>query len=103
MTKYQKYYLQMVEDNKTAFEEFRKLHDAYAQEPDFWQAKYNEDGKKILDILRNWEKKLCEHSERSQYGKFSSKLAEKFWNEVRIHFPKIDFIGVQSSRVQINR
>ena len=85
----------MMEENKEIFEYFKKLHDSYVEEPEFWQAKFNEEGKKVTEIVRNWERKLCRHSERGQYGKFSSNLAEKFWNEVRIHFPKIDFVGVK--------
>jgi len=85
----------MMEENEEIFEYFKKLHDSYVEEPEFWQANFNEEGKKVTEIVRNWERKLCRHSERGQYGKFSSNLAEKFWNEVRIHFPKIDFVGVK--------
>ncbi|OIO13099.1 hypothetical protein COV53_06855 [Candidatus Gottesmanbacteria bacterium CG11_big_fil_rev_8_21_14_0_20_37_11] len=95
MTKYHKYFQEMMEENEEIFEYFKKLHDSYVEEPEFWQAKFNEEGKKVTEIVRNWERKLCRHSERGQYGKFSSNLAEKFWNEVRIHFPKIDFVGVK--------
>lgn len=95
MTKYKQYFLQMVEENKDAFSAFKELHNQYVMDPQIWQFMFNIEGKKIVEIVRVWERKLCAYSERGQYGIYSSNLAEKFWNEVRLCFPKIDFVGVK--------
>lgn len=94
MRQYQAYFQQMMEANKPLFDEFKKIHDAYVEEPDFWKAKYNEVGRDVLDIMRDYERRLCSQSEKGQYGKFSSNLSAKFWAEVKTVFPKIDFVGV---------
>jgi hypothetical protein len=95
MTKYQKYFQEMFDRNAEVFEKFSDVHSKYITDPDKWQDLFNEEGKKAVTIIREWERRLCQHSERGQYGKFSSNLAEKFWGEVRIRFPKIDFVGVK--------
>jgi len=48
-----------------------------------------------MEIIRRYEKMLCNNSDSSGYSKFSSKLADKFWEAVRNQFPKIDFVGLQ--------
>lgn len=93
--KYKEYFQDMVDNNKELFTSFKTIHDAYAEEPEKWQKEYNEKGQDILDIIRRYENMLCSKSEGSSYGKFSSTLSDKFWNEVRVHFPKIDFIGME--------
>lgn len=87
----------MIDQNLKVFSSFQVTHDNYANNPSAWQDTFNQDGAKILEIIRQWERKLCQHSERGQYGKYSSILSEKFWNIVRIDYPKIDFVGVNQS------
>lgn len=91
-------YKQQVEDmlaaHRDIFTEFKRLHDAYAEDPKKYQAEFNEKGLEIQAILRRWENNLCGKSESGKYGKFSSTLADKFREEVKVHFPKIDYIGV---------
>ncbi|MBI2074827.1 MAG: hypothetical protein HYT83_03270 [Candidatus Levybacteria bacterium] len=94
MTKYKEYFQDMLASNKNLFDEFKKLHNKYATEPQKWQNEFNEKGQEILTIIRHYENMLCSQSEGGKYGIFSSKLAEKFWEEIRTHFPKIDFIGM---------
>lgn len=85
----------MLEENKELFTSFKEIHDRYAQDPDNWQNKFNTEGAKIVEIIRTYEKQLCAKSNSGQYSKFSSNLADKFWAEVRLYFPKIDFVGVE--------
>ena len=94
MTKYQKYFQQMLERNEQLFREFKTIHDHYVTDPSKWQEEFNARGEKVLAVLREWENRLCAHSERGQYGKFSSNLADKFWQVVRSYYPKIDFVGI---------
>ncbi len=95
MTKYQKYFQEMMAKNDYLFGEFKKIHDLYAMDPPKYQNEFNKLGKEVVEEIREWERKLCNHSERGQFGVFSSNLAEKFWEAIRTYFPKIDFVGVK--------
>ncbi len=95
MTKHEEYYIKMVEENQEVFNAFMEIHDKYAKDYKTWQTEFNNQGKKVVEIIREWERRLCQHSERGQYGKFSGSLSEKFWIIVRKDFPKIDFVGVK--------
>ena len=94
MTKYQEYYQRMIDNNQKLFNSFRELHDNYALNPGDLQEKFNQEGERILKIIREWEQKLCLQSEKGGYGTFTSNLAEKFQAEVRRHFPEITKIGL---------
>ena len=94
MSKYKEYFTDMINNHKELFEEFKKIHDEYAKDEKKWQNEFNEKGQEILHLIRRYENMLCGKSEAGKYGKFSSKLAEKFWEEIRLHFPKIDFVGL---------
>lgn len=94
MTKHEQYYQRMIDENSEIFGQFMDIHDKYAADSAAWQIKYNEIGGRIVEIIRDWERKLCQHSEGGQFGKFSANLADKFWTLVRKDFPKIDFVGV---------
>ncbi len=85
----------MLDENKDVFESFKTLHDEYGLNENGLQEKFNKEGEKILDIVREYENRLCANTERGMYNKFSSSLAEKFQNEVRKYFPMIDHIGLK--------
>lgn len=85
----------MLEINESVFAEFKEIHDKYATDPKKYQEAFNEKGREILPILQRWENSLCAKSESGKYGKFSSTLADKFRAEVKVHFPKIDYIGMR--------
>lgn len=95
MTKNEEYFQNMLKFNKEAFENFEKVHAAYVLDPKANQEEFNEVGRDIQDIIREWEDKLCNHSESGKYAKFSTQLSDKFWELVRAKFPKIDYIGVK--------
>lgn len=88
-------YAIMVEQHKELFDNFREIHDEYALNPREWQKIFNEYGGEILDIVRDYERRLCANMATGKYGQFSSKLSEKFWDQVRKYYPKIDFVGVK--------
>lgn len=94
MSKYKQQVTDMLAAHGDVFREFKNLHDKYTDDPKKYQAEFNEKGIEIQAILRRWENNLCGKSESGKYGKFSSSLADKFREEVRIHFPKIDYIGM---------
>lgn len=94
MVKYKRYFQDMLSYHKELFDEFRLIHDKYSEDPKRYQDEFNEKGQQVLTIIRRYENSLCGKSEAGKYGKFSSKLADKFWEEIRSVFPKIDFVGV---------
>jgi uncharacterized NAD(P)/FAD-binding protein YdhS len=95
MNEYKKMVSLMTEQNKELFENFRDIHDEYAMNPATWQKIFNEYGGEVMDIMRDYERKLCANMATGKYGRFSKNLSEKFWAEVKKIFPKIDFVGVK--------
>lgn len=93
MTKYQEIYKKMLADNKELFDEFRIIHDAYNLDSSH-QDEYNQKGKPVIELIREYEDRLCGRSEGSGYAAYSGNLAEKFWTEIRRDFPMIDRVGV---------
>lgn len=85
----------MLGDNTSLFEEFKTLHDNYVSDEKAFQKQFNEKGKIVTQIIREYEKRLCAEMDKGQYGKFSSNVADKFWEEVRKIYPRIDFVGVE--------
>jgi hypothetical protein len=96
MVKYKQQVQDMLSVHKDVFETFKKLHDNYEKDPKKWQDEFNEKGIEIQAIIRRWENSLCGKSESGRYGKFSSNLAEKFREEIKVYFSKIDYIGVKN-------
>lgn len=94
MTKYKEYFDKMLADNKELFDAFRQLHANYSLDQDKWQEKFNKDGEKIMEVIREWEDRLCRQTEKGGYSQYSGGLAEKFQNEVRKEFPLIDSVGI---------
>lgn len=84
----------MLEQNKELFDSFQLVHDSYVLNPEVNKAKFNDIGKEVTDVIREYERKLCAQMGKGQYSKFTQNLSEKFWMEVRRVFPKIDFVGV---------
>lgn len=95
MTKYKEYFDRMLNENKKLFDEFQKIHNDYALNPETFQETYNKEGEKILEVTREYENRLCANTERGIYNKYSANLAEKFQGEVRKRFPMIDYIGLK--------
>ncbi len=93
--KYKKYYELMMEQNRELFDEFRPIHDKYKQNRQQYQQELNEKGKRVVDTIRNWERKLCRAMGKSKYSKYAEKLSEKFWNLVRDDFDQIDMVGLK--------
>lgn len=97
MTKNQKYFMIMLEENKDFFDSFKILHDKYREDQETYQAEFNTRGEKAMEIIRHYEQSLLSKSTTSQYAKFSGNLSDKFMEAVRGYFPMIDFVGVEVS------
>jgi len=95
MSKYKQVVDEMVAANKELFDNFKEIHDEYAMNPEAWQKLLNQYGAEVVEIIRDYERKLCIKMGTGKYGQFSQNLSQKFWDEVRKIFPKIDFVGVR--------
>ena len=97
MVKYKEYLQKMLIDKKGVFDDFKKIHDNYALNPDGLQDEFNKQGESVLEIIREYENRLCSNTERGMYNKFSAGLAQKFQDEVRREFPMIDHVGLKTT------
>lgn len=97
MSKYKQAVEEMVTANKELFGNFKEIHDEYALNSAAWQKLLNEYGGEVVEVIRDNERKLCIKMGTGKYGQFSQNLSQKFWDEVRKIFPKIDFVGVKLS------
>lgn len=93
MQKYKQVFQEMLEYNSDLFTSFKTLHDNYALNSKVFQTEFNDEGEKVLRVIRRYENILCTKSENGRFGKFSTNLSEKFWGEVKQRFPKIGMIG----------
>lgn len=92
--KYKEFVDRMIETNKELFEKFETIHHKYALSQEAHQGEFNKIGGEVMEVVREFEDKLCNRSESNGYGKYSSNLAEKFQNEVRKLYPHIDSVGI---------
>lgn len=93
-TKYMETFKEMVTKYEKEFDTFQELHDKYESDPKKYQAEYNLEGAKIMEIVREYENKLCGHMENTNNATYSANLAEKFRSEIKRYLPKLDMIGV---------
>lgn len=94
MQKYQLFYELMIEDNKELFDQFKEVHQAFLLAPDANRMRFNQIGSEVLDVIRDYERRLCGKTESGKYGKFSSGLSQKFWDQIRKVYSKIDYVGI---------
>lgn len=87
----------MVSKHEREFDAFQELHDKYEESPLKWQDDFNREGAKIMEIVREYENRLCGHMENTHNATYSARLAEKFRNEIKRYLPKLDMIGVTMS------
>ena len=85
----------MIEDNRDLFLDFKEIHDKFTEDPESFKDEFNEKGKVLVEIIREYELKLTAQQNRGQYSKFSSNLSDKFWDQIRSFLPRIDFVGVK--------
>lgn len=97
MVKYKEYFAKMCQENKKLFDEFQFIHDLYKANKKANQVVFNEQGVAVRRIIEDWDAKLCGRMERGSNATYSARLSEKFWGEVRLRFPLIDFVGATIS------
>lgn len=88
-------YQEMLDKNPDLFARFLAIHNQYTLEPQKFQGEFNSLGAEVVEIITEYENKLCRTSEKGQYAKYSHNLADKFHELVRNDFPKIDDVGIE--------
>lgn len=93
--KYRQLFLEMMEQHRDLMLDFKDVHDKFLQDEEGYKNEFNEKGKKVVDVIREYEMKLTAHQNSGQFSKYSSGLADKFWDQIRSFLPRIDFVGVK--------
>ena len=101
MPKFREYFNQMFAQNRELFLQFKLLSDDYAKDKGKYKAAFDSQGTKVVAIIKEWEQRLCGHMEKGSNAQFSSRLADKFWDEVRAYFPNIDEVGLVVRKVKV--
>ncbi len=94
MTKYQKYFNQMWQENEKLFEAFAESNKLFAKDRSKYQADLNQLGNQVLAIVKKWEIMLCSQTIQSSNSRYATNLSEKFWAVARKCFPYIDLVGL---------
>lgn len=97
MTKYKQYFRDMSDQHEELFKSFDEIHAGYLSDRKAWSAKFHSVGQQVVDIMRDWEQRLCAGMERSKNGVYSMKLADKWWEEIKKRYSHIEMVGVKSS------
>ena len=93
--KYKEYYQKMLDENKILFEQFSIINKKFSFDPSSCEADFHLIGQKVLDIIRDWDRRLCSAMGKGVYSSYSQKLSEKFWDLARVDFDQIDMVGVK--------
>jgi len=86
---------EMVSKYEKEFDTFQEIHNEYMSDPESMQDKFNSEGAKIMEIIREYENRLCGHMENTANAAYSANLSEKFRLEIKKYLPKLDMIGVK--------
>lgn len=97
--KYQQFYDLLWENNRELLEEFKVIHDAFAKGDSSKEEQFHTVGIRVLDKIREWDRRLCSGMSRGQFSQYTVKLSEKFWDRVRKDYSKIDEVGVRTKKV----
>ncbi len=98
MPKYKDYYQKMFDQNKELFLEFMTIHDKFQKDRQAHQEEYNQKGREVVDIIRDWERRLCSGQSKGKYARYSHRTADKFWDIIRKDYPLIDLVGVKITK-----
>lgn len=93
--KYLKFYELMTERNSELFDEFQIIHDKFVLNPNESADLFHKQGREVLDVIRDWERRLCAGMERGVNAVYSQKVSEKFWGEVKKRFSLIEKVGLR--------
>jgi hypothetical protein len=89
----------MFEQHREQFMHFMLLNNAYADDKMAFKQQFDEEGRKIKEIVLDWEDRLCRKMEGGDNSSYSAKLGDKFQEEVTKYFPFYHEIGVAVRKV----
>lgn len=95
MTKYRQAFMEMITKHEQQFSEFKRIHDLYQQDSKKFEDEFNSIGKPLVNIIHEYENRLCAKMEGSGKAAFTSNVSDKFWEQVRAFFPLIDLVGAK--------
>jgi hypothetical protein len=100
--KYLQFYELMMEQKGDLFEEFKPVHDAFQKNRDDKAAEeaFHKEGLRVVDVVRDWDRRLCAGMGKGQFSQYTQKLSETFWDRVRKDLPLIDLVGVKKRMVK---
>lgn len=93
MTKTDQYFKLMLDQNQKLFQFFFEVSEKYEKNPQHYHEIFNAIGLDVQDTVRRYENRLCSGTENGGFGKFSTKLSEKFQSRVLKEFPQYNHIG----------
>lgn len=99
--KYAQFYKLMMEQQGPLFVAFKPIHDAFAADRANAEAAeaFHTQGQKVVDVIRDWDRRLCAGMGRGTFSQYTQKLSETFWDRVRKDYPLIDLVGVRVKKV----
>ena len=97
-SKSQKFYELLKTNQEAAYNEFSRIHAAFAAEPDKYRDEFNRVGRDFVSLVRSYERRLCAGMERTNNSMYSTGVSETYWKLVRKDFPLIDQVGVVVSQ-----
>jgi hypothetical protein len=95
--KYKQFFQEMSDEHQELFVRFDAVHTGYLHNRKAFSAQFHSLGQEVVDIMRDWERRLCAGMERGSNGVFSSKVADKFWAEIKKRYSHIELVGVRSN------
>lgn len=95
--KYKQYYQQMKAQNQELWAEFAQVHQNFEADQAAHEAEFHQVGQKVVEVLRDWDRRLCSAMGRGAFSKYSQQLSEKFWGEAQKDFSLIYSVGVRHS------
>jgi len=95
--KYKQYFTQMQEQNQELFDDFLRIHKLFEVDEKKHGEEFHQIGQKVVDVMRDWDRRLCSAMGRGAFSKYSEQLSEKFWGEAKKIFPLIYSVGVRKS------
>lgn len=96
-TKFQEFYKLMYAENQELFDYFKALCESFEKDRELYQERFHEEGKKVMRIMQDWDRKLCKKMDKTGRGNYSTAVSEKFWEVIRKDFPLINQVGVRKS------
>jgi len=93
--KYKVYYQKMIDDHRQLFDQFAVLNEQFTQDQAAVADEFHHLGQQVLEVVRDFDRRLCAAMGKGIYSTYSQKLSEQFWSLVRQDFSQIDMVGVK--------